>query len=51
MTANLLEKGVYDTKRLITHIAKFGDIEEMNAIFEKSIKKTDGYIKGVIIFD
>ena len=50
-TANLIEKGVYDTKRLITHTAKFGDIEGMNSIFEESIKKTDGYIKGVIIFD
>lgn len=50
-TANLIEKGVYDTKRLVTHTAKFGDMEEMNSIFEKSIKKSDGYIKGVIIFD
>ena len=50
-TANLIEKGVYDTKRLVTHMAKFGDMEAMNSIFDKSIKKTDGYIKGVILFD
>lgn len=50
-TANLIDKGVYDTKRLVTHTAKFGDMEAMNSIFEKSIKKIDGYIKGVIIFD
>ncbi len=50
-TANLIEKGVYDTKRLITHTAKFGDMEGMNSIFEESIKKIDGYIKGVILFD
>lgn len=51
LTATLIEKGVYDTKRLVTHTARFGDIEDMNTIFDKSIKKTDGYIKGVILFD
>lgn len=50
-TANLIEKGVFDTKRLVTHVAKFGDMDAMNSIFEKSMKKADGYIKGVIVFD
>lgn len=50
-TGNLIKKGVYNTRRLVTHTAKFGDMEAMNSIFEKSIKKTDGYIKGVITFD
>ena len=50
-TAILVKKGVYDTKRLVTHTASFGDMDAMNDIFIKSIKKTDGYIKGVITFD
>lgn len=35
----------------MTHTARFGDMDGMNDIFIKSIKKTDGYIKGVIMFD
>lgn len=50
-TAALIKKGVYDTKRLVTHIANFGDMEAMNDIFIKSGTKTDGYIKGVITFN
>lgn len=50
-TADLIENDVYDTKRLVTHAAKFGDMGDMYSIFDKSIKKTDGYIKGVIVFD
>lgn len=50
-TAILVKKGVYDTKRLVTHTARFGDMEAMNDIFNISIKKADGYIKGVIVFD
>lgn len=50
-TAILVKKGVYDTKRLVTHTARFGDMDAMNDIFNKSIKKLDGYIKGVITFD
>lgn len=50
-TAVLVKKGIYDTKRLVTHTAQFADMDAMNDIFIKSIKKTDGYIKGVIVFD
>lgn len=49
-TAVLVKKGVYDTKRLVTHTAPFRDMDAMNDIFIKSIKKSDGYIKGVITF-
>ncbi|MGE5678142.1 MAG: zinc-dependent alcohol dehydrogenase [Pseudomonadota bacterium] len=49
-TAILVKKGVYDTRRLVTHTAPFGDMDAMNGIFIKSIKKSDGYIKGVITF-
>lgn len=48
--ATLINKGVYDTKDLVTHVARFDEIETINDIFKKSIKKTDGYIKGVILF-
>ena len=50
-TAVLVKKGVYDTKRLVTHTARFGDMDGMNDIFNKSIKKSGGYIKGVVVFD
>lgn len=50
-TAELIKNNVYDTRRLVTHVAKFGDMEDMYSIFDKSIKKTDGYLKGVIVFD
>ena len=50
-TAILIKKGVYDTRRLVTHTALFGDMDSMNDIFTKAIKKADGYIKGVITFE
>lgn len=50
-TAKLIEKGVYDTQRLVTHTASFGDLDGMHEIFTISGKKTDGYIKGIITFD
>ncbi|MDX9916516.1 MAG: alcohol dehydrogenase catalytic domain-containing protein [Gudongella sp.] len=49
-TGSLIERGVYDTRRLVTHTAEFGDMKAMKEILEKSIKKTDGYVKGVITF-
>jgi threonine dehydrogenase-like Zn-dependent dehydrogenase len=49
-TAKLIQKGVYDTRRLVTHTAGFHDFEALNELFLKSIQKTDGYIKGVITF-
>lgn len=50
-TCALIKRGVYDTKRLVTHTARFGDMAAMNEIFHKSIDKSDGYLKGVITFD
>lgn len=50
-TGALIARGLYDTKRLVTHTAPFGDMDAMNDIFIKSIKKSDGYLKGVITFD
>jgi threonine dehydrogenase-like Zn-dependent dehydrogenase len=50
-TAILVKKGVYDTRRLVTHTAPFADMDGMNDIFTKAIRKADGYIKGVITFE
>ena len=50
-TGALIARGLYDTRRLVTHTARFGHMDEMNGIFIKSISKTDGYLKGVITFD
>ena len=49
-TAKLIQKGVYDPKRLVTHTASFHDFAALNDLFLKSIEKSDGYIKGVITF-
>jgi len=48
--AKLIQKGVYDPGRLVTHTASFHDFAALNELFLKSIRKTDGYIKGVITF-
>lgn len=50
-TGRLIERGVYDTRSLVTHTANFYKLEEVYDIFKKSINKSDGYIKGVITFD
>ncbi len=50
-TGRLIERGVYDTRSLVTHTASFNSLEEIYRIFERSINKSDGYIKGVITFD
>lgn len=47
-TYELVNKGVYEPGGLVTHTANFRDAKE---VFERSIDKRDGYIKGVILFD
>jgi threonine dehydrogenase-like Zn-dependent dehydrogenase len=46
-TQRLLAKGVFDQKKLITHVMDYHQIQEMLTIAEG---KSDGYIKGVITF-
>ena len=50
-TGKLIQRGIYDTARLVTHTAPFGDLEAMHQVFRHSIHKTDGYLKGVFLFD
>lgn len=50
-TGALIKRGLYDTRRLVSHTVPFGDVEAMKELFVKSIKKTDGYLKGVFTFD
>ena len=46
-TRAMLERGVYTPQDLVTHVADYRDCQ---SVFEKSITKEDGYIKGVITF-
>ena len=46
-TKAMVDKGVYTPQDLVTHVADFRDCQ---IIFEKSVSKEDGYMKGVITF-
>lgn len=46
-TAALVERGIFTPWDLITHVADYRDCQ---AVFERSVDKKDGYIKGVITF-
>ena len=46
-TAALMRRGIYNPRKYVTHIA---DYHDALPVFLKSIDKSDGYIKGVIIF-
>lgn len=46
-TAALIRRGIYDPGALVTHVA---DYRQADAVFRKSIDKSDGYVKGVITF-
>lgn len=46
-TKAMVDKGVYTPQDLVTHVADFRDCQ---TIFEKSVSKEDGYMKGVITF-
>ena len=49
-TAALVRRGVYTPGELVSHVAHYADVEAVNALFNKSIDKSDGYMKGVITF-
>lgn len=46
-TRAMIDRGIYTPQELVTHVA---DFRECQWIFEKSISKEDGYLKGVITF-
>lgn len=46
-TAALIRRGVYDTGKLVSHVAGY---READPVFLKSIDKSDNYMKGVITF-
>lgn len=50
-TWELIKHGVFTPGKFVTHTAYYKDAEGMKTLFEKSIDKTDGYIKGVVLFD
>ncbi len=47
-TAKLIQRGVYKPGTLVTHVANFRDCKH---VFDCSVTKEEGYIKGVITFD
>lgn len=49
-TALLVQRGVYDPGALVTHTAKFEDLNAVNHLFHCAVNKLDGYLKGVILF-
>lgn len=49
-TGALVERGVYTPGELVSHVAHFEDMEAVHALFNKSIDKSDNYMKGVITF-
>jgi threonine dehydrogenase-like Zn-dependent dehydrogenase len=46
-TAALIRRGIYNPGKFVTHVAGYHDAER---VFQKSIDKSDVYIKGVITF-
>ncbi|MDC7290588.1 alcohol dehydrogenase catalytic domain-containing protein [Blautia schinkii] len=49
-TATLVEKGVYQPGKLVSHVVNYKDAQ-LNHIFEISISKEENYMKGVVTFD
>ena len=48
---SMIERGVLEPGKLVTHTVHFRDSEKLAEVFMHSIKKTDGYMKAVILFD
>lgn len=46
-TAALINRGVFEPGKLVTHVAHYTDCK---AVFDRSVDKQDGYIKGVVLF-
>lgn len=46
-TAALMNRGIFTPGKLVTHVADYRDCQH---VFDRSVDKEDGYIKGVITF-
>lgn len=46
----LIKRGVFEPGKLMTHTAYFEDLDAVTDMFQKSIDKTDNYMKGAILF-
>lgn len=47
----LIKRGVYEPGKLITHMARYDDLEALNMMFQRAIDKKDNYMKGIVLFD
>ena len=50
-THELIQKGIYEPGKLMTHTAYYKDMERMESLFRRSVDKKDNYIKGAVLFD
>lgn len=50
-TYALIQRGIYDPGKYVTHTAYYRDAEAMEFLFQRAVDKKDGYIKGVVLFD
>lgn len=46
----MIQKGVYEPEKFITHTAYYKDSEAMENMFQRACDKKDGYIKGAVLF-
>lgn len=49
-TFSMIEKGVYEPEKFITHKAYFKDMDQMENMFQRACDKKDGYMKGAVLF-
>lgn len=46
----LIKRGIYHPETLVSHTARYDDLEELVTMFERSIDKQDDYMKGIVMF-
>ena len=46
----MIERGIFEPAKFITHTAYFEDDEAMDFMFRRACDKEDGYMKGAILF-
>ena len=49
-TYTMIEKGVFEPAKFVTHTAYFKDAQGMDNMFQRACDKKDGYIKGAVLF-
>ena len=47
---SMIERGVLEPGKLVTHTAYFEDLEAMDTMFQRACDKGDNYMKGAILF-